>query len=167
LLSVVSVVAVDSDARAVYVGEWRGTGTFYSTPYSTAGASSGHTICTWAEETTYLVCRQDFTGPKGPGRGLSIFTRTGSTYRFTGVDPDGKPRNVDLVVTNAGDVIWNSSFTDRDGKHVTMRTVNTFPSPGVEDWRTEYSLDAGKTWTAMAKGVMRRMPPDANSQPTP
>jgi len=161
------LAAVDTDARAVYAGEWRGSGTFYATPYSTAGPSSGHTICTWAEETTYLVCRQDYTGPQGPGRGLSIFTRTGSTYRFTGVDPDGKPRTTDLVVTPTGDVIWNSSFDDKSRKHVMMRTVNTFPSAGVEDWRVEYSLDAGKTWTRMADGVMRRLPADANSQPTP
>lgn len=64
-------------------------------------------------------------------------------------------------------MIWNSSFDDKAGKHVTMRTVNTFPTPGVENWRTEYSLDEGKTWTTMANGVMRRVAADANSQPTP
>jgi hypothetical protein len=169
LLAIALAVAAPagSDARAAYAGDWRGTGTFYATPYSTAGPSSGHTTCTWTVENTYLVCAQDFTGPQGAGHGLSIFTRSGSAYRFTGVDPDGKPRQIDLVVTDKGDVIWNSSFDDKSGKHVVMRTVNTFPSPGVEDWRTEYSLDGGKSWTRMADGVMHRVPADANSQPTP
>lgn len=162
VLSAAALIA-GTDARDAYAGEWRGSGTFYATPYSTAGPSSGHTTCTWAEDKTYLVCAQDFTGPQGPGgRGLSIFTRAGTAYRFTGVDPDGKPRSVDLVVTDSGDVVWNSSFDDKSGKHVLMRTVNTFPSAGVEDWRVEYSLDAGKTWIRMADGVMRRVPADAN-----
>lgn len=167
LAAAASALPIDEDVRTAYVGEWRGSGTFYATAYSTAGPSSGHTTCAWAEEKAYLVCAQDFTAAQGSGRALAIFTRKGNAYRFTGVDADGTPRTVDLAVTGQGDVIWNSTFDDKSGKHVTMRTVNTFPTPGVENWRTEYSLDGGKTWTAMAAGVMRRVTVDENRQPTP
>ena len=147
----------DDDARSVYLGDWDGTGTSYATHYSKAGTSGGHTSCAWQVDKTYLVCAQSFTGPDGPGRALSVFTRTGNRYGFIGVDPDGKTRSLDLVVPPQGEIVWNSSFGEKDGTHVLMRTVNTFPSPGVERWRLEYSTDGGKTWTRMADGVQRRL----------
>jgi hypothetical protein len=154
----------DDDARAKLLGTWQGTGTFYATLYSKAGPSSVKTTCQWQVDTTYLVCAQQFDGPDGPGNGLSIYTHGLTGYGFLGVDPNGKTRVVPVTVSPSGEIIYTSTFDDGTNGHVTVRTVNTFPSPDTEDWRTEYSLNGGKTWTKMADGVVHRLPPNAKGE---
>ncbi|MBV8490586.1 MAG: hypothetical protein JO199_08655 [Candidatus Eremiobacteraeota bacterium] len=148
--------AADTDARAVYLGSWDGDSTFYATEMSKAGKGTGHIDCAWREGTTYLVCSQHFTGSLGSGSGLAVYTHPSpDKYGFLGVDPDGTTRTPSFTARNDGSLVYESSF-EQKGQKVVMQTVNEFPSPGVENWYVQYSLDGGKTWVRMGDGVSRR-----------
>lgn len=148
----------DSDARSVFVGSWQGTGTFYKTDMSKAGTSNDKTTCEWREGTTFLVCSQSFDGPFGTGSDVAIYTHAApDAYAFVGINPDGTTRSPKLTVRPDGSMVYEASF-EQNGKQVVNQTVNEFPSPGVEKWYVQYSLDGGKTWVRMADGISRRIP---------
>lgn len=147
----------DEDARALYLGTWQGTGTMYATPYSKAGPSSDTTTCSWAAGTTYLVCAQHHQSPYGPGDQLTVYTHSEGGYSFQNIDASGTARTLPVLVKGT---TWTYASTfDDSGSHVSIRTVNEFPSPGVENWYTEYSKDGGKHWTRMAEGVEHLVSP--------
>lgn len=152
LAGLAAPVRADTDARALYAGVWKGTGTFYATPYSKAGPSSDTTTCRWEAGRAYLVCSQTNESPYGHGVQLSIYARKGDGYVFDRVDRDGTIHAGEVAVA-ATTWTYPFAFTDRDGKRVLMRTINDFSTPGVNAWRSEFSIDDGKTWTRTAEGV--------------
>jgi hypothetical protein len=152
LAGLAAPVRADADARDAYAGVWKGTGMFYATPYSKAGPSSDTTTCRWESGRAYLVCSQTNESPYGPGVQLSIYARKGDGYVFDRVDRDGTIHTGEVAVAGT---TWTYpfAFTDRNGKRVLMRTINDFSTPGVNKWRSEFSIDDGKTWTRTAEGV--------------
>ena len=148
----------ETDARQLYAGNWKGTGTFYATPYSKAGPSSDTTTCRFEAGDAYLVCSQTSDSPYGPGVQLSVYTRSGDRYVFERIERDGTPHTGDVTVDGT---TWTYpfSFKNKDGVLVLMRTVNDFSQPRTNRWRSEFSTDGGKTWTRTAEGVETNVTP--------
>jgi hypothetical protein len=151
----IAATPAPDDARNVYLGTWQGSGSMYATPYSKPGDDSDTTSCSWQAGTTYLVCAQHHVSPYGPGDQLSVYVRSGDGYVFTRIDPGGSAYATNVTVNGT---TWTYGSNFQDGSLVVqIRTVNTFPSPGVENWYTEYSTDAGRHWKRMAQGTEHRI----------
>ena len=61
------------------------------------------------------------------------------------------------IVVTPTSITYAGEFTD-EGKHVLTRTLNLWENPQRYTWRSEYSLDEGKTWVLMGSGVSTRTP---------
>jgi len=102
-----------------------------------------------------MICQQSISVNGKPEHAISIYTYDDATqaYHFYNLSTAGANST---TISVAGDTItYTDSFTDK-GKRVTIRTLNIWENPDRYRWRTEYSTDAGATWSLMASGVSQR-----------
>lgn len=154
--------AAPLDALDRFAGTWQSQGTFVDTPYSAAGTASGTTTCTWSSDHIFMICQQVamLGGKRDDDVAIYSYDDASSAYRFYNVHASRVTSSV--ITVNGNTVAYPFTFDDK-GKSVTIRTLNVWDNPNLYDWRTEYSADGGKTWTLMAKGTSRRVPPPSSS----
>lgn len=135
-----------------FVGTWQSSGTFVDSAYSKAGSATATTSCTWSSDRLFLICQQNVTMNGKPADDIAIYTYDDTTgkYHFYNVSP-GNANSTKLAVDDSS-VTYTDSFTD-GAKNVLTRTLNVWQSPQRYTWRSEYSLDAGKTWVLMGSGA--------------
>jgi len=140
-------------------GKWVGDGQFVDSAYSKANKSSAVTKCAWSPDHIFVICDQDINFGGMPLRELSIYTfapKTGKFY-FYGVSfGEETPRHTALNITDSGDRWVYSNTNDIQGKSVQFRTTNQFHGNDTVEWWSEYSTDAGKTWTKTGSGKETR-----------
>ena len=154
-----SAEASGIEKLAMFLGHWRTTGEMKETPYSKARKKSDDEMtCQWMPNHGFLICDQILYRPEGTKNELSIYTynEKDRSYVFFGVGRDDKEaRSTELTDDNN---VWTySDESDEAGKRVQFRTVNTFASPTVMTWRSEYSED-GTHWILMGEGKDTRIP---------
>jgi Protein of unknown function (DUF1579) len=139
------------------LGSWRSPGTFVDSAYSKAATADATTTCAWSDGRFYLICQQTVVMGGKTTHGIAIYTYDPDTkkYRFYNVDV-ARANGTDISVTPTS-ITYSGEFTD-EGKHVLTRTLNVWETPQRYTWRSEYSLDEGKTWVLMGSGVSTRTP---------
>jgi hypothetical protein len=138
-----------------FQGTWNGQGSFVTTPYSRAATAHVVTTCAWSGDKLFMICQQVVALDGKSDDDVSIYSYDAKkdTYHFFNV---GVSRANSVAISVAGDTVtYSSSFTDRS-INVLTRTLNTWDRPGHYLWRSEYSIDAGKTWVLMASGDATR-----------
>lgn len=150
-----------SDAAALaqldrLVGTWDSPGSFVHTAYSEPFAARARTTCSWSEDRVFLMCRQSVTTDKADQHDVAIYTYdpASKNYRFYTVSRTAA--NGATIVVTPTEISYPARFTDA-GKTVMQRTVNAWQSPVRYTWRSEYSLDGGKTWVLMGSGIATRV----------
>ena len=134
-------------------GRWTTQGSVLDTPYSHAGNITITATCGWSAYNGYLICDHLFSGPNGKSNDLTIYTydSAANSYRFYSVDSSGVPHSVPLTVENN---IWTyNGEMEKDGKKILIRTVNDFSKPGILEWNSKVSADAGAHWTPTSSGT--------------
>jgi hypothetical protein len=138
-------------------GNWKAAGQSKETPYSSAAPLSSEANCAWSPNHGYMICDQMVERRDGKHNSLSVYTYDPGTkqYKFFGLDKDARPRTV--ILTWEGNTLTYPGEFDDNGKKVQMRTLNEVVSPEYYTYRTEFSLDDGKTWTVMNEGKSTRV----------
>jgi hypothetical protein len=134
-----------------FAGTWHFEGEAKASPMGPAGTLSGTDTCTWFAGGFQLVCQGDMTGPRGPGKGGSIwaYDPMQRSYTYYGYSSLGDAFYVRGNVT--GQVwTWNAEFPV-DGGTVQARVTLTEESPTAYTYRFEMSPD-GTTWTVAEEG---------------
>ncbi len=141
-----------------FAGSWQSQGTFVDSPYQKAGAATATTTCAWSIDRNFMICQQSVTMAGSPDSDLGIYSYdpVGNVYHFYNVHASRTTSSTILIDGNT--ITYPFSFTDKDGKSVTIRTLNVWQSADAYTWRTEYSTDGGTTWTLMASGKSQRSP---------
>lgn len=139
------------------VGTWHSPGTFVDSAYSKAGTADATTACAWSDGRFYLICQQTVVMNGKTTHGIAIYTYDldNKKYRFYNVSVT-RANGTDIVVTPTS-ITYAGEFTD-EGNHVLTRTLNLWENPQRYTWRSEYSLNEGKTWVLMGSGVSTRTP---------
>ncbi len=124
-------------------------------PYSKAGSANAVTTCAWSADRIFMICRQEVTTATKTEHDLGIYTYddAASAYRFYSVRRSAANA---VTISVVGDTITYSNTFDDGGKRVTIRTLNIWESANRYRWRSEYSTDAGATWTLMGSGAANR-----------
>jgi hypothetical protein len=151
LLQARPATASPIDELGRFEGTWHNQGTFVATPYSKARATTATTICAWAIDRSYMVCQQKVADGDALEYDLGIYSYEEATreYRFYSVRAG---RATAAVIGVDGNTIsYPFSFTDGD-KQIMIRTLNVWATPTLYRWRSEYSADAGATWSLMGSG---------------
>lgn len=138
------------------VGTWDSPGSFVHTAYSEPLTARSRTTCSWSEDRVFLVCRQSVTTDKGQQHDVAIYTYDPASkhYRFYTVSRTAA--NGSTIVVTPTEISYPGTFTDGT-KTVTQRTLNDWQSPERYTWRSEYSLDGGKTWVLMGSGIATKL----------
>jgi hypothetical protein len=139
-----------------FVGTWHSRGTFYATPFSRAGSVHGVTTCKWSDNRQYLICQQAFIARGQPDSDVAVYTWNPVTrsYMFYSI---GRTRETGLTISvGPRSVTYLNTFT-RGSTKVTFRTLNLFDAPNAYRFETQYSLDGGRSWHTMLRGVTHRV----------
>ncbi len=155
LLQAQPAAASPIDELGRFEGAWHSQGTFVQTAYSKARATTATTICAWAIDRSYMVCQQKVADGDAREYDLGVYSYEDATheYRFYSIRAG---RSTTSAITVDGNTIsYPFSFTDGD-KQVMIRTLNVWASPTLYRWRSEYSTDAGATWTLMGSGTSQK-----------
>jgi hypothetical protein len=138
-----------------FAGTWQSQGTFVESPYHAAGNATATTTCAWSVDGAFMICQQSISMNDTHDNELGIYSydTTTASYRFYAVRPS---QTTSETITIAGNTITYPFSFEENGKAVTIRTVNVWQSADLYNWRTEYSVDGGATWTLMASGTTQR-----------
>jgi hypothetical protein len=140
-------------------GQWVGAGQFVDTDYSKANRASATITCVWSPDHFFVICDLDINFGGNPMHDLSIYTFDPKTSRFYfyGVSLGTEnPRSPALDIRENGERWTYSSTAEIKGKTVQFRTTNQFRDNDHVEWRSEYSVDGGKTWTRTGEGKESR-----------
>ena len=150
-----TVAAGPIDQLDRFAGTWQTQGTFVETPYSTAGTASGTATCAWSTDHQYMICQQNnvLAGKQDDDVAIYSYDDAAQAYKFYSVRPSRS--TTATIAIDKDTVTYPFSFTN-NGETVSIRTLNTFTSPDFYNWRSEFSIDLGKTWTLMASGTSQR-----------
>jgi hypothetical protein len=149
-----------SDALNRWVGgKWVSSGAFVASAYSQASKATAVTKCVWSPDHIFVVCDQDIVFAGTPMRNLSVYTfapKTGKFYFYGFSLGEDKPHTTALDITSNGERWTYSSSDEIKGTQVRFQTINQFHGNDAVDWWTEFSTDAGKTWTKTGEGKETR-----------
>jgi hypothetical protein len=135
-----------------FLGTWQSPGTFVDTPYSKASTVTATTTCAWSNDRVFMICQQSSVMNGKADHAVAVYTYDAAKdqYRFYNVGAKGG--NGSVIAVQGNTITYTDSFTD-NGKPVTIRTLNIWESASLYRWRTEYTSDAGATWTLMGSGT--------------
>jgi len=141
-----------------FAGKWESKGKSLDTPYSKAGTSSAETNCSWSANHGYLVCDQTVHTSDETSNDLSIYTYNAAdkSFSFFGLSRnDSHVRTPKLAIEGS---LWTYSggFDNKEGKHISFRTVNEFKSRDLVTYVSEYSED-GQHWVQTGSGSSTRV----------
>ena len=150
-----AVSAAGLDELNRFAGTWDSPGAFVDGPYSKAGSAKATTICAWSSDRIFMICQQQVTTATKTEHDLGIYSYddAAKAYRFYAVRQAAVN---EVPMTLDGDTIAYSNSFDDGGKHVTIRTLNTWEGADRYRWRSEYSTDGGATGTLMGSGTATR-----------
>ncbi len=148
--------AAPTDELNRFAGTWHSEGTFVDSPYQKAGNATAATSCAWSLDHNFMICQQSVTVGGTPDSDLGIYSYdpVGNVYHFYNVRASRSSSSTILIDGNT--ITYPFSFTDKDGKTVTIRTLNVWQSADAYTWRTEYSIDGGNTWSPIGSGKSER-----------
>ena len=140
-------------ALTTFLGRWVGKGKMYATAFSKAQQISSDTTCVWSPRKNYLVCDQHNSTP---AEQMTLFAPDpqGDYVFYSIPTPGASPYRGKVVI--AGNVCTYPPMNPEKGKPQ-FRTINTFPKPGKEVFKTEFSQDDGAHWTTMLEGTAQRV----------
>jgi hypothetical protein len=139
------------------VGTWDSPGSFVHSAYSEPFTARATTRCSWSEDRVFLMCRQSVTTGKGDQHDVAIYTYDPASKQYRFYTVSRSAANGSTIVVTPTEISYPSTFTDGN-KTVMQRTVNDWQSPSRYTWRSEYSLDGGKTWVLMGSGIATKLP---------
>ena len=144
------------DPLAIYAGTWKIDATYAQTPYSTARAEHSilRTSC-WSSPGYYTCSEARLSRPAT----LVVYSYDARVHGFFAYYIPVVPgRPVRGASISAVGNVWTIfvKTTDRLGKALELRTVNTFSGNDAFDYEQDYSLD-GTTWTRMSSGRQTRL----------
>jgi hypothetical protein len=148
-------VAAGLDQLDRFAGTWTSPGALVDTPYSKAASVSATATCAWSSDRLFMICQQSVSDGTKIDHDLALYTfdAAANVYHFFNVR-SSQVNSVPIEI-QGNTITYTNSFSDR-GKRVTIRTLNVWESPSLYRWRTEYSTDAGATWTLMGSGTSQR-----------
>lgn len=138
-----------------FAGTWQSRGTWYATPFSRPGSVHGVTTCAWSDNRQYLICQQAFVARGQSDSEIAVYTWNPLTrsYAFYSI---GRSHEVGLTISVGPHTVTYLNTSARPRK-VTFRTLNLFDSPNQYRFETQYSLDGGRSWHTMLRGVTHRV----------
>jgi hypothetical protein len=152
LLAEDPVIAIDR--LLVYKGTWKIETEQFSTPFSKAGKESSTLKNDCWRSGGFFACNQFVDGVS---KDLIVFTYDQKNEDYNSYSlpvGGGKSGNGKLTIK---DNVWTFPWDTRQNrKTYHFRIVNTFTSPGVIQYRQEFSED-NVIWTLTAKGTERRL----------
>ncbi|HZS43830.1 MAG TPA: hypothetical protein VFC63_01900 [Blastocatellia bacterium] len=146
------------DKLSAYIGKWQSKGVTLDTPYSKAGTNGAETNCVWSQNRGYMVCDQLVHTADGPSNDLSIYTYnpTDNSFSFFGLSRNDAHARTPKLTIEGNLWTYSGGFDNKDGKHISFRTVNDFKSRDLVTYVTEYSED-GQHWIQMGSGSSTRI----------
>lgn len=138
---------------AAFLGRWQTEATI------NGEKASSMLECRWSPKGSFLVCEQVVSLPGGQQQTqLTVYSyspKDGSYIFSTFSNPGEKPSSGSVVIDGN---VWTYAFSfSADGKTTLIRTINEFPAPGTENFKTEVSPDGGATWKVILQGTGRRI----------
>lgn len=149
----------DSERQVLarWVGRWTSSGHLLDTAYTHAGEASGKMTCAWSPRQLFVVCDQENLVAGRPDRAITVYGYAPGQqkYTFANIPADGSAPRTPALTVDGDTWTYSNSFT-KDGKTTMFRTVNTWKGNDQVDFRGEYSIDDGATWTTMVSGSDHR-----------
>jgi len=146
------------DKLGAFAGKWKTEGKSLDTPYSKAGTNSAETNCSWSANHGYLVCDQTVHISDGTSNDLSIYTYNAAdkSFSFFGISRNDSHVRTPKLTIEGNLWTYSGGFDNKDGKHISFRTVNEFKSNSLVTYVSEYSED-GQHWNQTGSGSSTRI----------
>ena len=136
---------------AYFAGTWQFEGEAKASPMGPAGKLSGTDTCAWFTGGFHLICEGDMTGPRGAGKGGSIWGYDAAQQRYTYFGYNSLGDGFYVLGNVAGNVwTWNTEFPVEGGA-IQARVTLTEQSPTAYTYKFETSPD-GTNWTVIEDG---------------
>jgi hypothetical protein len=150
-----AAAAAGLDQLDRFAGTWTSPGVLVDTPYSKAASVTATTTCAWSSEHLFMICRQSVSNGAKIDHDLAIYTFDAAANAFHFFNVRSSQVSSVPIEVRGDTITYTDSFAD-GSKRVTIRTLNVWETPNLYRWRTEYSNDAGATWTLMGSGTSQR-----------
>lgn len=141
-----------------FAGSWEFAGETKASPMGPAGQISGTETCEWFAGGFQLVCQSDMTGPRGSGKGGSIWAYDPARQDYTYYAYSSMGDSFYITGNVAGKVwTWNADFPIQ-GVSTKVRATITEDSATAYSYKMETSPD-GTNWTLVEEGrATKKMP---------
>ena len=133
-----------------YAGTWKTSTETFDTAHSKAAREQTTLRNACWKDGSYLACNQYVDGDS---KVLIVFTYNGKNKSYTSyqIPRDGGEPGMGKMLIEGN--VWTFPWQSTEGNTTTYyRVVNTFTTPGVIEYRKEFSTDKVH-WTVMAKGT--------------
>jgi hypothetical protein len=143
---------------SAFQGQWTSKGQMRDSKFSKVGSNSANTTCSWSTNHGYLTCDQLVQTSDAPENDLSVYSynEKDHSYLFFGLSRGDRDARTPRLTIDGNLWTYLGGFDQKDGKHISFRTTNTFTSPTSVVWRSEFS-DDGTNWTLMGEGTETRV----------